>query len=96
MQSKSFDRRALLKMAAIFLGASGATLRASAAPCVNPDAGDSSLRSSLHYTESATNASQSCSGCSFFSAPQGACGQCAIFNGPTNAGGHCDSWAARS
>jgi hypothetical protein len=96
MQSKPICRRELLKMAAIILAVSGAASKVLAAPCASLDGADSGLRNSLHYTESAADPSQRCSGCGFFSNPQGACGQCAIFNGAANAGGHCDSWAARS
>jgi len=96
MQSTLICRRDLLKLAAIFMGVSGAASRAMAAPCASLDGADSGLRNSLHYTESGADPSQHCSGCSFFSNSQGACGQCAIFNGAANAKGHCDSWAART
>jgi hypothetical protein len=89
-------RRQLLQRAAIMLGAVSAASRAIAAPCADPNGSDSSLRQSLHYAESSPNPAQHCSGCAFFSDPQGACGKCMIFNGPTNLNGHCDSWAARS
>jgi hypothetical protein len=94
-QSLLIERRALLRAAAVGLAASVTASKALAAACANPDGGDSSLRESLHYTESAADSAQRCSACGFFSSPSGACGHCAIFNGAANANGHCDSWAAR-
>jgi hypothetical protein len=94
--SASIDRRQLLRGAAAIVGALAPASSAIAAPCAAPDASDASLRSSLHYTESSPNAAQTCSGCSFFSDPQGACGKCMIFSGPASMSGHCDSWSARS
>jgi hypothetical protein len=92
----SIARRRLLQRMAVTLGALTAASRTMAAPCAAPDGSDSSLRKSLHYVESSPNAAQQCSGCAFFSDPQGACGKCMIFNGPTSVSGHCDSWSARS
>ena len=89
-------RRQLLQKAAMMLGVFTAASRALAAPCAPPDEAESGLRKSLNYTESSPNPAQRCSGCSFFSDPQGDCGRCMIFNGPTSINGHCDSWAARS
>jgi hypothetical protein len=92
--SVSIARRQLLQRAAAIVGAL-TTSHAIAAACAASDGSDSGLRSSLHYTESSLNPAQVCSGCSFFSEPQGACGKCTIFGGPTNLNGHCDSWSAR-
>jgi hypothetical protein len=94
-QSLLIDRRALLRAAAVGLAASSTVSKALGAACAKPDGSDSSLRESLHYTESTADSAQRCSGCGFFSNASGSCGQCAIFNGPANANGHCDSWAAR-
>lgn len=95
--SVSIVRRRLLQNMAVALGVlTTASATIAAAPCAAPDGDDSSLRKSLHYAESSPNPAQHCSGCSFFSDPQGACGKCTIFNGPTNVNGHCDSWSARS
>jgi hypothetical protein len=93
---KTIKRRELLQLAAIALGAATAAGKAIAAACADPNGSDAGLRTSLHYTESATDPAQRCSACSFFSNPQGACGQCTIFSGPTNNNGHCDSFAART
>jgi hypothetical protein len=93
---KSITRRQLLRRAAVTLGALSTASKAIAAVCASPDAGDGSMRQSLHYMEASPNPAQKCSGCSFFSDPQGGCGKCVIFSGPANLNGHCDSWAARS
>jgi hypothetical protein len=73
-----------------------AVRRANAAASCS-DASSESLRASLHYTEAAPKAAQSCSVCSFFSAePKQSCGNCAIMNDRVNPKGHCDSWSAKS
>lgn len=91
------------------VGAAAATLQAcgqkpagggaAAGSCVDLDgltASEQSLRKSMNYVEKAPNPANSCSGCSFFTAGEGACGTCEIFTGgPANSGGHCDSWAAK-
>ena len=94
MSAAGTARRQLLQKAALLLGVFTAS-RARAAPCTPPDEANSGLRKSLNYTESSPNPAQRCSGCSFFSDPQGDCGRCMIFSGPTSVNGHCDSWAAR-
>lgn len=73
----------------------GASARA-AESCGDPTS--ESLRSSLHYADSAQNPTQSCSACTFFTAGDAAqsCGKCVIMSGPVNPKGHCDSWTARS
>jgi len=63
------------------------------ASCTDPSS--ESLRSSLHYSDTAPNAAQSCSGCGFFTAGNGGCGTCTIMSGSVSATGHCDSWSAR-
>jgi High potential iron-sulfur protein len=95
--SMGVGRRQLLQSALVTLiGAVGIVAKARAATCASPDAGDASLRASLHYVESSPNPAQRCSGCSFFSDPKGDCGKCMIFNAPANLSGHCDSWSART
>jgi hypothetical protein len=90
-------RRQLLQTALVVLiGAVGTLPRARAASCASPDAGDASLRASLHYVESSPNPAQRCTACSFFSDAKGDCGRCMILNAPANVNGHCDSWSARS
>jgi hypothetical protein len=95
MSASFLHRRDVLQRAAIAFGFSATVSRALAASCVDPDGSDSSLRQSLHYTESSPNPSQKCALCGFFSEPQGNCGKCQIFGGPANANGRCDSWSAK-
>jgi hypothetical protein len=67
-----------------------------AVSCSDPTS--ESLRTSLHFTDSAPNPAQSCSKCTFFTAPERnqSCGNCMIMNDHVNPKGHCDSWAAKS
>jgi nitrous oxide reductase len=90
------SRRQFLPRALAMVVAAGAAARANAASCASPQGADASLRASLHYVESSPNPAQRCSGCSFFSDPQGDCGSCMIFSAPANINGHCDSWSPRS
>lgn len=97
--TKFFSRRGLLRssvqltVAGAIAGA--ARLGVAADKCANSQM-DAGLASSLHYTESAPDATKSCSDCGFFTAGTGECGSCMIFNSPVNPKGHCDSFAAKS
>lgn len=94
-----FSRRGLLRsslqltIAGAVAGVSARTFAAD--KCANSQM-DAGLASSLHYTESAADATKSCSGCGFFTAGTSGCGSCMIFNAPVNPKGHCDSFAAKS
>lgn len=66
---------------------------AAAAACADPA---DSLRASLHYVETFTDATKDCAACGFFEAAGDGCGNCKIFSGPANPKGHCDSWSAKS
>jgi hypothetical protein len=56
-----------------------------------------SLRASLQYRESSSDAASSCGGCSYYQAAstESACGNCQIVNGPVSRQGHCTSWTAK-
>jgi hypothetical protein len=92
----AINRRQLLHRAILMLGSVSAISKAMAATCASAEAGDASLRKSLHYVESSLDPAQRCSACSFFSDPKGECGSCMIFGAPANINGHCDSWSARN
>lgn len=69
--------------------------------CVDPDqlsAGESSLRASVKYTDSAPDPAQACGGCAYFraSAETAQCGECEILNGVVDVKGHCQSWSAKT
>lgn len=75
--------------------------KSAAAACADPDELSDSvrdMRESLEYTDTARNAQQSCTGCSFFKpAKTGAsCGNCEVLGGAVSATGHCVSWTKRS
>ena len=104
------SRRSFLKLglevsavgaAAAALSACGSKPAADSSACVDLGgltASEQSLRQSMKYAEKAPDPTKTCSGCSFFTAGEGAagCGTCEIFTGgPANRGGHCDSWAAK-
>ena len=55
-----------------------------------------SLRSSLQYTDQATESSKTCSGCAYFSTTNSDCGHCKLFNGSVSTGGHCSSWSPKA
>jgi hypothetical protein len=59
------------------------------------DAGQKSIRDSLHYTEASLDQTKTCSGCGFFQLTANGCGTCIIFSGPANSKGHCDSWSPK-
>jgi hypothetical protein len=81
----------------LVLGACGKSDRLVCYDPAKVNAGDASLRNSLHYTESSPHADKSCSGCGFFQAAQPAgCGECTLLKGPVNAKGYCDSWSAKT
>lgn len=64
--------------------------------CADPkqlDAGQSSLRESLKYTEHSADPNKTCANCQLFEAKGAGCGYCQIFMGPANSKGHCDSWS---
>ena len=64
--------------------------------CTDPSS--EGLRSSLHYTDAASDPKQACNGCAFFgkeNAKQG-CGNCVIMSSSVNEKGHCDSWSMKS
>ena len=94
-----FDRRKFLVCgmyapAALFVAGSAT------AACVDPDELSDSvlgMRDSLEYTDSAADAKQACSGCSYFKAtkPADPCGHCEVMRGPVSAKGHCVSWTKR-
>ena len=95
-----FDRRKFLACgmcapAALFVAGSAA------AACVDPDELSDSvlgMRESLEYTDSAADAKQACSGCSYFKAPKPAdpCGHCEVMRGTVSSKGHCVSWTKRN
>jgi hypothetical protein len=60
----------------------------------NASADAKSLRTSLHYVDSAADATKSCKGCAFYNATKDSsmCGYCMILDGPVSPSGHCDSW----
>jgi len=61
------------------------------------DAASEGLRTSLNYTDAASDPKQACSVCAFFSQgdAQQPCGKCMIMGGPVNSKGHCDSWSMK-
>lgn len=91
-------RRALLAAALAAPAAALALPALAADACVDLDAlpsGQRSMRQALNFKLVSDDPAKHCSGCAFFSAPQGDCGKCQIFSGPVPAQGRCDSWAAR-
>jgi hypothetical protein len=67
--------------------------------CVDPDElseGERSMRVSMVYTDVSPIATESCSGCAFFSAEESACGDCELLGGQVSDKGRCDSWSAKS
>ncbi|MGE0283868.1 MAG: hypothetical protein AB7E79_03620 [Rhodospirillaceae bacterium] len=104
MTEFNFARRKLLARALplaglAVLGASRAVSAGQAAICADPnklDSGQMSIRESLNYVETSKDPTKVCSGCGFFTEPQGNCGNCMIFNGPANMNGHCDSWSMKA
>ena len=69
--------------------------------CVDPDELSDSvrgMRESLEYMDTAADAKQSCSGCSFFkpAKPGDSCGHCDVLTGPVSSKGHCVSWTKRA
>jgi len=54
-------------------------------------------RESQAYSDSSTNAEQTCSACRFYTAGQaGQCGSCQVVQGPIHPDGTCNLWAAAS
>ena len=107
MEKKTFSRRVLLERSAqlplggllLLAVGSGRSNAADQAVCVDMervDAGQKSLRESLHYVEEAPDQSMSCSHCGFFTPTEGGCGTCIIFGGPANSRGRCETWSAKS
>ncbi len=88
-------------VAAAALNACGSKPAADTAVCADVaglTASEQSLRASMKYVEKSPDPAKTCSGCSFFTAGEGAaaCGTCEMYTGgPANPGGHCDSWAAK-
>jgi high potential iron-sulfur protein len=64
--------------------------------CVDPDS--ESLRASLNYASTSTDAAATCARCAFFTADPagGACGACGILGGAVDNTGHCDSFSPPS
>jgi High potential iron-sulfur protein len=96
----SFNRR---KFLAGGLRASTAVLfvNEAAGACVDPDelsASVQGMRESLEYTDSASQASRACGGCSFFKPKKvsDGCGHCEVLGGPVDVKGYCVSWTKRS
>lgn len=67
--------------------------------CADPSkltSAEQSVRRTLNYAETSTQAGKVCSDCDFFIPPSAgsACGTCEIYGGgPVNPGGYCDSWS---
>ena len=66
--------------------------------CADPESmssSEASMRSSLGYTSSSSDPSQTCAACAYFKAGSGGCGGCDLLGGSqVDAGGRCNSWSA--
>ena len=95
---KLLERSVQISVAGAVAAAAGSAAAADKV-CADPkamDSGQKSIRMSLNYTETGSDATKTCSGCGFFTPDAtGGCGQCMIFTGPANPKGHCDSWAMK-
>jgi hypothetical protein len=105
MQEK-MSRRYLLRNAAALggLAAFGAIACSKSAPaalsCTDTTglaAADVTIRTSLGYVDTSTEAGKTCVTCQqYLPAAPGACGACKVVKGPINPGGYCKSFAPKT
>lgn len=104
--TKKLTRRAVLGRGAalglvVFGGGALSACGGGGLDCSNPPGlspAERTQRQALGYVDQATNPSQRCEVCTFFTAPAEAstCGGCTLNLGPVNPQGYCSSFVARS
>lgn len=106
MKHHNLTRRTLLARACqvpaatLFVFAAGCVDKKQAAACADPaqsNDSENALRTSLRYTDHASDPTKACRGCTYFqfSGATGECGKCVILSGTVAATGHCMSWTAK-
>lgn len=107
MKQNRLGRRAVMRRTLTVLGASALAPTLLAACGGDDDAlscQDTSgltapqiaTRQGQSYTDSATNAAETCNTCNFFTAGQEGCGSCSVIQGPIHPDGYCNLWVVRS